>query len=49
MESLACHLFVVGTAILLYFAADSSPLDCCGLLVLFVCLVLMFFPPYSCR
>ena len=52
MVSLAFHLFVVGTVILLCalmtvvvdsFVADSSLLDCCDLVILFVCLFLVFF------
>ena len=51
MESLAFHLFVVGTVILLCalmtvvvhsFVADSSLLDCCDLgFFCFVCLIVL--------
>ena len=59
MVSLAFHLFVVGTVILLCalmtvvvhsFVADNSLLDCCDLVgFLFGCLFGVFFPPYACR
>ena len=55
MESLAFHLFVVGTVIfalmtvVVYsFVTDSSLLDCSDLVGFFVCLFLVFFPPSLC-
>ena len=37
------------TVVVHAFVADSSLLDSCDLVVLFVCLFLVFFPPYACR